>query len=289
MPVELVTQPYVKIAASTALDPDVLSDFADLHGLEELSHPDAGTPIADIINASFKSGSHLDRLAEFAGRFCYRSWDKGRSHEEYLANVIKERHGNVLAHGNVSFILTGVSRALTHELIRHHVGTNPSQESQRYVTAEGGEIEIVGFKANRAVVPPLILKSFDEVDTAEQEFQTSYQYSLDIYHQWLERLKGLFSPRFEGNKTIVKKRAQEAARCFLPNASETRLVWTMNMRAARNVVEQRGDPHADLEIRRLAHAMALELKRVAPAQFFDVEPYTAPDGFPAVRVEHTKV
>jgi thymidylate synthase ThyX len=61
------------------------------------------------------------------------------------------------------------------------------------------------------------------------------------------------------------------------------------LRAARNVIEQRGDEHADLEIRRLAAAFTPELKRIAPLCFKDAEVYTAPDGFEAVRTEFRKV
>lgn len=302
MTIELVTKPWVGVLAQPQLNLGVMEAFAEEHGLEEFAgdfgdRPD--TPIGRIFQALERDdeASHADLLTEFSGRFCYRAWDKGRSTGEYLKNIISERHGSVLAHSNVSFIITGVSRSLTHELVRHHVGTNPSQESQRYVTAEGGEIEIVGFKANRAVVPPLIMKMAEnpELMTPRGEsvvltdFLAHYENALDSYQIWLDRLKGSMSARFEDNKTIVKKRAQEAARCFLPNASETRLVWTMNLRAARNVIEQRGNPGADLEIRRLAVAFTPELKRVAPETFFDCEVYTAADGFEAVRVEYSKV
>lgn len=295
MAVELVTQPFVRIAAASRMLPSALYDFVEQHGLGDLADADHDTPISRILSeVDGSQRHHLDVLSEFSGRFCYRSWDKGRSKEDYLQNVIAERHGNVLAHANVSFIITGVSRALTHELIRHHVGTNPSQESQRYVTAEGGEIELIGFKANRAVVPPLMLELAEKANKMGVErdvlgaFRRDYEQALDTYHRWLGLLKVQFDSKFD-SKTLVKKRSQEAARTFLPNASETRLVFTMNMRAARNVIEQRGDPHADLEIRRLAVAMTHELKRVAPATFFDAEVYTAGDGFEAVSVQNSKV
>ncbi|QSY98638.1 FAD-dependent thymidylate synthase (plasmid) [Rhizobium bangladeshense] len=297
MTIELVTQPFVKIVAASRMLPSALDGFVEQHGLSDLAHVAQDTPISRIVSEVEGRQQHnLDLLSEFAGRFCYRAWDKGRSTQDYLEHVISEAHGSVLAHGSVSFIITGVSRALTHELVRHHVGTNPSQESQRYVTAEGGEIELVGFKANRAVVPPLILKvaegGFKDAAGTNlllKTFEDDYESALGAYHRWLGVLKDSMSARFEENKTIIKKRAQEAARCFLPNASETRLVWTMNMRAARNVIEQRGAPGADLEIRRLAVAFTHELKRVAPHTFFDAEVYTAGDGFEAVKVQHSKV
>ena len=283
--VELVLKPWVRIVATPQIDVEAIVDFADAHDLTDIVEDDK-TPLGGIVRQTegmnIEDAQHADLLAEFAGRFCYRSWAKGRSTDDYLANVISERHGNVLAHASVSFIVSGVSRSLTHELVRHHVGTNPSQESQRYVTAEGGELEIVGYRKTRAVVPPLILQLAKEHDLTS--FARHFEETLGNYHTWLEYLKGRLPADMPA--TLKKKRANEAARCFLPNATETRLVWTMNLRAARHVIERRGDVHADLEIRRLAVAFTHELKRVAPISFADAEVYTAEDDFEAVRVAH---
>jgi thymidylate synthase (FAD) len=288
--VELVTAPWVRAIAKPQIDAGALYAFVEAHGLGDLAD-DASTPIGHICDAvDFPADNDLtdaDLLTEFAGRFCYRAWGKGRSTEDYIQNILAEAHGNVLAHATVSFIVTGVSRSLTHELIRHHVGTNPSQESQRYVTAEGGEIEIVGYRAVRAVVPPMILKLYGDNPDFLDAFRESYSASLDVYHGWLNGIKHRLSADMPA--TLKKKRANEAARAFLPNATETRLIWTMNLRAARNVIEQRGYEGSDLEIRRLAVAFTPELKRIAPNCFKDAEVYTAPDGFEAVRTEFRKV
>lgn len=290
--VELITRPFVKIAASSMLDPDVLIQFAEEHQLTDILNDD-NTPLSKIVDAAHApTNQHLDHLTEFAGRFCYRSWDKGRSNEEYIANILQERHGSVFAHGNVSFILTGISRSLSLELIRHHVGTNPSQESQRYVTADGGELEVLGFKATSAVVPPNILaldgKIGGDGSWVLETFRKDFEDSLKKYHYWLDILKKEMAPRYGGG-TIGQKRANEAARAFLPNATETRLLYTMNMRAARNIIEQRANPHADLEIRRVAVLMYHELLRVAPQTVRDMNEYVAEDGFPGVSVIHSKV
>lgn len=288
--IELVTAPWVRVVAKPQISASALYSFVNDHGLSDLAD-DLVTPIGKICNAVDFPHDHnitdADLLTEFAGRFCYRAWGKGRNTEDYIQNILAESHGNVLAHATVSFIVTGVSRSLTHELIRHHVGTNPSQESQRYVTAEGGEIEIIGYRAVRAVVPPMILKLCGDKPEYLEEFREDYQAALDTYHNWLDLIKKSLPSSMPA--TLRKKRANEAARCFLPNATETRLIWSMNLRAARNVVEQRGDEHADLEIRRLAVAFTRELKKVAPLCFRDAEVYTAPDGFEAVRTEFRKV
>ena len=75
-------------------------------------------------------------LAEFAGRACYQSWSKPNprtaTNEGYLRHILEVGHLSVLEHGTVSFYLTGISRSLTHELIRHR-HFSYSQLSQRYV------------------------------------------------------------------------------------------------------------------------------------------------------------
>ena len=85
-------------------------------------------------------------LAEIAGRACYMSFGKGRkSNQEYIENILSSKHGSVHEHAVWNLLITGVSRALTHELVRHRAGFGYSQLSQRYVD----EAEA------RYVVPPL--------------------------------------------------------------------------------------------------------------------------------------
>src|SRR5256885_14285742 len=76
-----------------------------------------------------------ERLSEFAGRLCYMSQANPakRPTREYLDNIKKQGHGSVLEHANYSLLLEGVSRSLTHELVRHRAGFAYSQLSQRYV------------------------------------------------------------------------------------------------------------------------------------------------------------
>src|SRR5688500_20413118 len=82
-------------------------------------------------------GSDGERLAEFAGRLCYMSQRNpaSRTTRDYLENIKKQGHGSVLEHASYSLLLEGVSRSLTHELVRHRAGFAYSQLSQRYVDA----------------------------------------------------------------------------------------------------------------------------------------------------------
>src|SRR5580704_16597079 len=99
-----------------------------------------------LARPSFSAPDHLEvnylgpstdgeRLAEFAGRLCYMSQSNpaGRSTRDYLENIKRQGHGSVLEHANYTMLLEGVSRSLTHELVRHRAGFAYSQLSQRYV------------------------------------------------------------------------------------------------------------------------------------------------------------
>lgn len=90
-----------------------------------------------------------ERLAEFAGRLCYMSQRNpaGRTTREYLENIKKQGHGSVLEHASYSLLLEGVSRSLTHELVRHRAGFAYSQLSQRYVDESAAQF----------VMPPAII------------------------------------------------------------------------------------------------------------------------------------
>lgn len=279
---KFIFEPSVHVVAETIMNPEGLEAWADEHDLLEVMS-DQGTPLGilwtDLVHK--EADVSLDALPEFAGRHCYRSFAKGRERDAYIANIIEMEHGSVLEHASISFAISGVSRSLTHELIRHRAGAAPSQESQRYVSADQ-----VNF-----VVPPLI-KSLTNA-TAYDTFEASCLESLDYYRALIQLMET--ETTTEDNElglklsTMRKKRILEAARSVLPNAAETRLTWTMNMRAARHVCALRGGEGADLEIRALAVVMTQILKQRAPVIFSDFEIYTADDGFEAVRCEKPKV
>jgi thymidylate synthase (FAD) len=92
-----------------------------------------------------------ERLAEFAGRLCYMSQKNpaNRATRDYLENIKKQGHGSVLEHANYSLLLEGVSRSLTHELVRHRAGFAYSQLSQRYVEQLMERYGWVGDKVHR--------------------------------------------------------------------------------------------------------------------------------------------
>jgi thymidylate synthase (FAD) len=212
-----------------------------------------------IMTDTSDAGSH--RLVEFAGRHCYRSWKTGRERPNYIANIIEQQHGSVLEHATVSFAIQGVSRTLSHELVRHRVGIAISQESQRYVDAS--DIEFV--------VPPLLchIAGNDVEHDLLADFHANCDRDLRDYVELQTALKLALGNEVRTRKSTIQKRVNEAARSRLPNASATRLTWTANMNLLRHFLEVRGSEHADLEIRRLTCHLHDALTEHVPLFFND--------------------
>jgi thymidylate synthase (FAD) len=216
-----------------------------------------------------------ERLAEFAGRLCYMSQHNpaGRTTADYLENIKKQRHGSVLEHASYSILIEGVSRSLTHELVRHRAGTAMSQLSQRYVDESDASF----------VVPPAIVGDAE----LEAAWRTQIESAQQAYVALVERLMERY--RWVDDKVHRRKMAREAARGVLPNSTETKIVFTANARAWRAILEMRGSEAAELEIRRLAVAIVRLLQQSESAFFSDFAIYEAADRREAVRVEHSKV
>jgi thymidylate synthase (FAD) len=206
-----------------------------------------------------------EALAEFAGRACYQSWTKPNpataTNEGYLRHIIEVGHLSVLEHGSVSFYMTGVSRSLTHELIRHR-HFSYSQLSQRYVPERDAKM----------VVPKVIA----EDPELAARFQWAADDALAAYNDLLAGLEAKFSDVQDG--TMRRKLARQAARAVLPNATETRMVVTGNFRAWRHFVAMRATEAADVEIRALAIQCLRLLKNAARNVFLDFKITRLPDG-----------
>ncbi len=204
-------------------------------------------------------------LAEFAGRACYQSWRKPNpataTNAGYLQNILQVGHLSVLEHGSVSFYLTGVSRSLTHELVRHR-HFSYSQLSQRYVP-----------ERQAAMVEPDVIAGDPEL---HELFLAATRTSQQAYTELLAGLEERFAG--EQNATLRRKQARQAARSVLPNATETRMVVTGNYRAWRHFIALRATEHADVEIRGLAVECLRQLHEIASNVFGDFEISTLPDG-----------
>lgn len=230
-----------------------------------------------------------DFIPEFAGRVCYQSFTKRRpgGNKEYLKHILELGHGSILEHSVITFLITGVSRSLTHELIRHRAGTAFSELSQRYYEVSDGRLgfilppDMIGDEALTAAMTLEVRHAIKKYD----DFTTMLVAKLS--NKWLEE-----SPEKNASRedlTYIRKSARQAARAILPNCTETHMVMTGNIRAWRNIIEQRGSIHADKEIRRLACKIAELSKFLAPNCFQDLELYTDTDGSQSARFTFRKV
>lgn len=205
---------------------------------------------AGIGMESDPEASPAESLMEAAGRVCYQAQNKPNPaterNKDYLANILRQGHESVLEHTSFSFYIEGVSRALTHELIRHR-HLSYSQLSQRFVDESDTAI----------VLPPAI-----------QEYSDNHMYlnyavsvALDQYKKMVYRLQEQGLPR---------KQAREAARAALPNCVETKIVVTGNVRAWRDMLKKRLDPSADAEIRQVSQMIFEELNAIIPNALQDM-------------------
>ncbi|TRX43708.1 FAD-dependent thymidylate synthase [Corynebacterium guaraldiae] len=237
-----VVKPEVRRLANPCID----VDFPDLEVGETGSLQLAGMEIS-----SYSTDS--EDLIEFAGRACYQSFHKPNpktaENADYIANIIAQGHESVLEHATVTFYLTGVSRALTHELIRHR-HLSYSQMSQRFVDESEANI----------VMPPAISALYHEGSKEYEAVVKSARKSLKKYTALVESLQ---------NEGLPRKQAREAARAVLPNCLETRIVVSGNLRAWRDYLKKRISPHADAEIRIVSQMILAELYDVAPSVFKD--------------------
>ncbi|CRK58495.1 Thymidylate synthase thyX [Alloactinosynnema sp. L-07] len=206
-----------------------------------------------------------EALAEFAGRACYQSWKKPNpataTNAGYINHIIEVGHLSVLEHGSVSFYMTGLSRSLTHELIRHR-HFSYSQLSQRYVPEKSA-----------AMVEPDVIAEDPELHA---KFLEAAQAAQDAYNELLAGLEKKFAD--VKSATLRKKQARQAARAILPNATETRIVVTGNYRAWRHFIAMRATEHADVEIRALAVECLRQLQKAAGNVFADFTIAALPDG-----------
>jgi len=216
-----------------------------------------------------------ERLAEFAGRLCYMSQRNpaNRTTRDYLENIKRQGHGSVFEHANYSVLVEGVSRSLTHELVRHRAGWAYSQLSQRYVDESVADF----------VMPPAIIGD----EALERSWREQVESAQRSYVSLVDELMKRYA--WVADKVHRRKMAREAARAVLPNATETKIVATGNVRAWRTMLELRSSESAELEIRRFAIAALRMMQQEAPAMFSDFEIYVADDRREAAKLTYHKI
>ncbi len=266
------------MATTPPVDPYITKPKVYLLGRQTVAEDELARFLADEgLTFATDTVAAAEVLAEIAGRTCYMSFGKGRkSNLEYLDNILTSKHGSVLEHAVWCLLITGVSRALTHELVRHRAGFGYSQLSQRYVDESDA----------RYVVPPLYQEN--------PELRAKWQQTIDCVRKAYVELANATTEYVQQQHPEMaprdrRKWARQSARSILPNACETKIFVTGNSRSWRHFLELRGSIHADTEIRLLAVEVCRVLKKESPNIFHDVEIYDESDGMPAVRLQHSKV
>ncbi len=223
------------------------------------------------------------QLCKAAGQLCYASFGPKRTHNadagRYFANIRSSGHGSVLEHASFSFLLYGVSRSVTHEVVRHRAGMAYSQISQRYVS--GRVLRFV--ERPEYQNDPELHRQFERrIDRAAADYESVANHLLALQKDGLETLSG-------DAATDRRKKVQQAARSLLPNETEAPLVMTGNARSLRHFIEMRGNSHAEVEIRRLALRMYLCLSVIEPDLFGDYVVSKEADGLWSVLTDTPKV
>ena len=193
-----------------------------------------------------------DRAVAIAGRLCYAPVSAAELKQDMSDDdvgklvriLVHSGHHSALEHASFTFAIDGVSRACTHQIVRHRLASY-NQQSQRYVTF--GPVDSF-------VVPPSISANAE----AEAVFLTAMDQARAAYDKLVDIGLG------EGRK---RENVQEDARFVLPNAAETKIVVTMNVRELRHFFQVRCCRRVQWEINALAWRMRTILRAVSPCLF----------------------
>ena len=187
------------------------------------------------------STSNPELTIAHAASTCYDSKPKElEPARKMIKAIIKSGHESCVEHASATFVLDGISRVVTHELVRHRIGFSYSQRSQRYVNEHNPSY----------VIPEEIAGS----PKALEVFQEAMNAAWTAY-----------------SKLQAVGMRNEIARYVLPNACTTKITVTANFRAWRNFLKLRCSKRAQPEIRELAYKLLDELCKIAPSCFEDLK------------------
>jgi thymidylate synthase (FAD) len=195
-------------------------------------------------------------LPSLAAKRCYNSVNttnnenihKVRASEhEIILNLLKQRHGSVFEHFNITAAFENVSRVFTHELVRHRAGMAYSQESLRYVNPKDLKLKMTASMRDRRLA---LLKN--NVDIAFSDYK-------------------VYLESFKDSDFYTKKEQTSLARRFLPMGISTAIIATGNVRAWRNIFHQRCTEHAEEEIRTEMRDLLHKFQNRWPGFFGDIK------------------
>ncbi len=199
-------------------------------------------PLA-LVYAAFRQCYHAGFVADMWPRLLGGEISRQKQ-AEFVYTIMESGHNSPLEHVSFTFAISGVSRALTHQLVRHRIASF-SQQSQRYVDATEFEY----------ILPPRIAAN----PKTQARFEACMTHIAEAYAELRELLT-------EGDNANAHS-ANEDARFVLPQAAATRIVVTMNCRSLLNFFEHRSCTRAQWEIRNLATLMLQYCRGILPAIF----------------------
>lgn len=269
--IDFVTKPKIRLIGKSIINIDGLMSFLED---SNMCWPEFQRKLDSNIDLGDDDGNWL---IEFGARNCYQSWPKkgeelkGRAHQEHLKHLIDVGHESCLEHATFNFQIWNVSRSLTHELVRTRIGVAYSQLSQRYVDSSD--------------VCFIIPKAIQELEKVKPEIVNKWKEfclnSRNFYEELTTELSELYKEN--PNKTERRKAARQAARSVLPNATETKIMTTLNGRSVRYFMNLRGGEGVEPEIRSLAVEMFKIMQQEFPLIIYKMELFKLQDGSEGVR------
>lgn len=310
----IINQASVYLVGRQVIDFNAMDNFLADHGTEWVRPEDEKHGLL----------AAAEDISEIGGRLCYMSFAKPRpgGNAAYLDNIKESGHGSVLEHAVYNLLITGVSRTLTHELVRHRAGVAYSQLSQRYVDESVAEYVEPDIIASDPELHKLWTVAVADAHEAYIELVDKIKEKLSATsrHDWVDAPKeshnmevckrcgktravneqtrdipdctNTFAARWvvgDGSKTELTKLARQSARSVLPNACETKILFTANARAVRHFIEMRGSKFAEPEIRKLANQILHLVRADSPSLFSDYTLSELPDGTHEITTPHRKV
>jgi thymidylate synthase (FAD) len=222
-----------------------------------------------------------EKIVAAAAKLCYSAVGV----DEILENLDEEKteklldmlmaygHHSPIEHVSFTFAIEGISRSLTHQLVRHRVASY-SQQSQRYVKLEGFEYIIPPDIEKNEIAKKIFIESMNRVQIEyNQLVEILCKAELDkLIKEYLNQKKLISSEEIEKKQYIIlkgsaEKKAIEDARYVFPNACETKIIVTMNARELIHFFNQRCCNRAQWEIRQMAKTMLMQARIIAPVLF----------------------
>lgn len=248
-------QPAVYLTGITSADYNGLVAYLKATNNEEF--------LTDVAQAQEAGISGGEILCSFYAKLCYKSLTVGknlnisrtRDIASNLEGCFDHGHGSVFEHCLLNFVITDCSRVLTHELVRHRVGTAFSQTSGRYVAT-------------------------DEIDFVMDPILSPVEDDITEVLEYLERKTAEMREKLDvdGQKFDVKKKLTSAIRRIMPNGQGNEIGFSTNIRNLRHTLVMRTSVHAEWEIRSVFNQIAAIVEGRWPLMLYGIKKEDTGDG-----------